>query len=255
MVNFKHAVVRLPCPEMINGLTTARLGKPDYQNALKQHFYYCKALKKCGLKVHVLPADHQHPDSTFIEDIALLTPHCAIIANPAAPSRKGEIDGFKEYLQNFFQDIEQVRDPGKVEAGDILMVGTHYFIGISQRTNLDGAKQVIAILNRYGLSASMIRLEKMLHLKTGVAYLDNHTLVATGELLTKSEFNDFEILRIEENESYAANCVLINDTVLMPTGFPGAKGMIENAGYRTCEVNLSEFRKLDGGVSCLSLRF
>jgi dimethylargininase len=252
---YKNAIVRLPCPNMVNGLTTANLGKPDYQKALRQHYHYSEALEFCGLKVHYLPADNDHPDSTFVEDIALLTPECALITNPAVPSRKGETRELDTYLKKFYRIIEFIREPGTMEAGDILKVGSHYYIGLSKRTNQEGAKQLIKILEKYGMTGSTIHLEKVLHLKTGVAYLENNQLVATGEFITKPEFGKFHIIGIDNSESYAANCVWINGKVILPAGFPITKQLIEDNGYATIAVDLSEFRKLDGGVSCLSLRF
>jgi len=156
---------------------------------------------------------------------------------------------------DFYSNIEEVQEPGTVEAGDIMMVGSHFYIGLSERTNEDGARQVIAYLEKYGLSGSVVRLEKMLHLKTGVAYLENNNLLACGEFLTKEEFQRFNILEVDEDESYAANCIWVNDVVLVPKGYPKTKRTIEKAGYAVREVDVSEFRKLDGGLSCLSLRF
>ena len=239
----------------INGLTTANLGSPNYELALSQHKEYIEALKKCGLDVIVLDPDENYPDSTFVEDTALLTPYCAIITNPGTLSRKGETAGIKNVLEEYFPNIEIVNEPGTIEAGDIMMVGDHYYVGLSKRTNRNGAEQLISILNKYGMTGSMVTLENVLHLKSGVAYLENNNLVAAGEFLLKEEFKNLNILRIDDDESYAANCVWINDYVLMAKGFPKAKKTFEKENYNIMELNVSEFQKLDGGLSCLSLRF
>jgi dimethylargininase len=252
---FKTAIVRTPGRSLVNGITTAGLGVPDYNKALRQHKSYIAAIEKCGVKVHVLEADENFPDSTFVEDVALLTPNCAIITNPGAMSRKGEIVGIKEILSKFYSELEEIKDPGTVEAGDIMMVGSHFYIGLSERTNEIGAKQMISILEKYGMSGSVVTLEKVLHLKTGLAYLENNNLIACGEFVTKPEFQKFNIIEIDEAESYAANCIWVNGKVIVPMGFPNAKTKIESAGYETIEVDVSEFQKLDGGLSCLSLRF
>jgi dimethylargininase len=251
---FTKAIVRKPGKSIIDGLTTADLGKPDFQKAIEQHAAYVKALKSCGLEVHELPSDENFPDSTFVEDVALLTPRCAVITNPGAPSRKGEIVSMKDVLKGYYKDIEEIRSPGTIEAGDIMMVGSHFYIGLSNRTNTDGAEQMIKILNKYGMSGSTVKLDKVLHLKTGLAYLENNNLVACGEFLSNPEFKKFNIIKIPEEESYAANCVWINNNVLIPKGYPVTKQKIEAAGYNVIEVDVSEFRKLDGGLSCLSLR-
>jgi len=252
---FTRAIVRTPGKSMVNGLTTADLDTPDHELALVQHAKYIEALKKCGLEVRVLKEDEQYPDSTFVEDVALLTKDCAIVTNPGAASRKGETAEIKKVLRDYYINIEEVREPGTVEAGDIMMVGTHFFIGISQRTNENGAQQVIAFLEKYGMTGSVIKLEGVLHLKTGLAYLEHNNLVACGNFVSKKEFQKFNILKIDQDESYAANCIWVNNRVFVPEGYPKARATIESAGYSIIEVDVSEFRKLDGGMSCLSLRF
>ncbi len=252
---FRKAIVRKPGKSMLKGLTTAELGLPDYEKALLQHAEYVKALQECGLEVIVLNADEDYSDSTFVEDTALLTHKCAILTNPGALSRRGEVVEIKKVLKEHYSNIEEVHLPGTVEAGDIMMVGSDFYIGLSERTNKEGARQVIEYLEKYGMRGFTVKLEEVLHLKTGVAYLEQNNLLACGEFLTKEEFKKFNILEIEEEESYAANCIWVNDSVLVPKGYPKAKEIIKNAGYEVKEIDVSEFRKLDGGLSCLSLRF
>ena len=252
---FTNAIVRIPCKAMVNGLSSANLGVPDYQKALLQHADYIEALKECGLKVTVLSADENFPDSTFVEDIALMTPRCAILTNPGAPSRTLETRTMLNTIREFYTEVETIDAPGTVEAGDVMMVGDHYYIGLSERTNQAGAAQMIAILERYGLSGSMVELNKVLHLKTGLGYLENNNLLACGEFLNKPEFQQYKLLEVDPVEAYAANSVWINGTVLTPLGFPKTRSLIASAGYKVREVDVSEFQKLDGGLSCLSLRF
>ena len=240
---------------MIHGLSTAGLGPPDYDLAMLQHAKYAETLKKCGLEVVELDADERYPDSTFVEDVALLTKECAIVTRPGVPSRRGETLEIMPVLEKYYKNVEQVKAPGTVEAGDIMMVGTHFYIGISKRTNETGARQVIKFLEKYGASGSIVHLKKVLHLKTGIAYLEEDTMIASGEFLDWEEFRRFRILEIAPEECYAANCIRVNDRVIIPAGFPGAKCTIEDAGFKTDTVDVSEFRKLDGGLSCLSLRF
>ena len=252
---FTRAIVRTPCHAMVSGLSSANLGLPDYQKALVQHADYIEALKECGLQVTVLPPDENFPDSTFVEDTALITPRCAILANPGAPTRTLETRSILLALRDYYADVEVVRAPGNVEGGDIMMVAEHFYIGLSERTNQAGAEQLIAILEKYGMRGSVVNLEKVLHLKTGLAYLENNNLLACGEFPGKPEFQHFNLLQVEQQEAYAANSVWINGSVLVPRGFPNTRALIESAGYRIREVDVSEFQKLDGGLSCLSLRF
>jgi len=252
---FTNAIVRKPGRSLLEGLTSADLGIPEYSKAIIQHKSYIRTLQNCGLRVKVLEADENLPDSTFVEDTALLTPHCAIITNPGVISRRDEVINMKRVVKKYYSSIEEIMDPGTVEAGDIMMVGDHYYIGLSERTNINGAEQIIRFLEKYNLSGSVIKLEKVLHLKTGLAYLENNNLAACGEFLSEPEFKKFNIIEIPESESYAANCVWINDRVLIPAGYPISRQKIIDTGYKVIEVDVSEFRKLDGGLSCLSLRF
>ena len=252
---FSKAIVRIPSRSMTQGISTANLGLPDYENALKQHKDYIKALQECGLTVSVLPADEKFPDSTFVEDVALMTPYCAILTNPGASSRCNEILSMAPVLNDFYSEVEHIEAPGTLEAGDIMMVGEHYYIGLSERTNLQGATQLIDILSKFNMTASIVSFKEVLHLKTGLGYLENNNLLAAGEFLSKSEFSQFNLLKVEEDESYAANSVWINGTVLIPDGHLKTHEMIASLGYKTRLVDVSEFQKLDGGLSCLSLRF
>ena len=252
---FTKAIVRTPCKNITKGITSAHLGLPDYSTTLEQHQNYVEALKKYGLEVIIMEADKNYPDSTFIEDTALLTPFCAIIMRPGVKSRIGETESVTEFLKDYYEKIEIIPEFGTIEAGDIMMVGNHYYIGISERTNEAGAHQLISILTKYGMSGSKVKLNDVLHLKTGLAYLENNNLVITGEFLNHEEFKKFNQIKIDVDESYAANCIWVNDTVILPAGFPKTKKVIGQAGYITSDVDVSEFRKLDGGLSCLSLRF
>jgi dimethylargininase len=252
---FKNAIVRKPCPELVHGISTAGLGTPDIDLAAGQHADYVRLLTGCGLRVTVLESDGRHPDSTFIEDVAVCTPKCAVITNPGAPSRKGETEGMKEVLGEFYDRIEEIRPPGTLEGGDVMMAGSHCYVGISGRTNREGAGQLIRILQKYGMTGSMIPLKKMLHLKTGLSYLDRNNLLISGEFLDNAVFKRFNRIVVDEEEGYAANSLWVNGTVLVPSGYPETQQKIGAAGYTAIGVDVSEYRKLDGGLSCLSLRF
>ena len=254
-MSFTKAIVRLPDSNLLEGITTASLGLPDYNLALKQHRQYIDALQECGLAVTILPPAADFPDATFIEDVALCTPRCAIVTRPGAPSRRGETEGIREILARHFQYIENIQSPGTLEAGDVMMVDNHYFIGLSQRTNLAGAKQLINILEKYGMSGEAISLSEMLHLKTGLSYLEHNNLLVFGEFVDHPAFASYNCIEMDAEEAYAANSIWVNERVLTPAGFPKTSRKIASLGYEVIELDVSEFQKLDGGLSCLSLRF
>jgi len=183
------------------------------------------------------------------------TPHCAVITNPGAPSRNKETGLIKEVIPKYYEQIEQIEPPGTLEGVDVMTIGSEYYIGLSDRTNEEGARQLIDILNRYDLSAHMVNLSDVLHLKTGVSYLENNNLLVYGEFKEKSIFDSFNKIEVPDDEAYAASCLWINGTILVPAGFPETKKKVEDAGYKTVELEMTEFQKLDGGMCCLSLRF
>jgi dimethylargininase len=252
---FKQAIVKTPCTNMVNGISEAGLGQPDYQLALQQHQQYIDALQQCGVEVTVLPADDNYPDSCFVEDPAIITTETAIITRPGADSRKGETKAIEQALLNQGLDIQHIKAPGTLDGGDVMMVDKHYYIGLSDRTNQQGAQRLIQILEQHGMTGETVEMNDMLHLKTGISYLENNKLLATGEFIEHPAFAGFETMPVEPAESYAANCIWVNDKVIAPLGFPKTQTMIEQAGFQVITVDVSEFQKLDGGLSCLSLRF
>ena len=136
-----------------------------------------------------------------------------------------------------------------------MMVGDHFYVGRSARTNEEGIKQFIAILEKHGLTGSEVPLEKVLHLKTGVNYIENNNMLVSGEFIDKPDFAKYNKIVIPEEEAYAANCIWVNDKVIVPEGYPAVEKAVKDAGYEVLLVDTSEYRKLDGGLSCLSLRF
>jgi dimethylargininase len=252
---FSRAIVRQPGNSLVNGITTAGLGSPDYELALKQHGQYIDALEQCGLEVTVMPADENYPDGLFIEDAALVMSGCAVSTRPGASERRGEVGKVASELLSFYEQVEAIEAPGTLDAGDIMMVGQHFYIGLSERSNQAGAEQLIEILKAHGYSGSMVAFSEALHLKSSVSYLENNRLVITGELCDKPAFAEFDHIVIAADEAYAANCVWINNRVLVASGYPNTSKLIADLGYEVIELDVSEFRKLDGGLSCLSLRF
>lgn len=255
---FLYAIARKPAATFSNGLTTANLGKPDLATTLKQHDAYCSTLRQCGLEVTILEADPRYPDSTFVEDTAVLTSKSAVITNPGAGSRKGEVVEIEATLTRFYKKMFTITSPGTVDGGDICEAGCRFFIGISARTNEQGGRQLAELLAKEGYGTVFVDIRGMkdlLHLKSGIAYLGDDTLVLVDALAGRPEFNAYNIIRVKPEENYAANCVRVNNYVLLAEGFPQLKKTIEMQGYKVKLLNVSEFQKMDGGLSCLSLRF
>jgi len=255
---FRRAIVRLPAENFADGQTTVDLGVPDFEKALAQHERYCEALVSCGLALTRLPADPRHPDSTFVEDTALIAPGGAILTRPGAPSREDEVADMEPALQEFFPALRRIQPPGTVDGGDVCEAGDHWFIGISARTNEEGARQLSELLASDGCGSSTVDIRSIagiLHLKSGIAWLADRRLVVIEELASHPAFAGWEIVGVDPGEEYAANCVPVNERVLFPKGFPRLEKRLRGLGYRPLVLDVSEFQKMDGGLSCLSLRF
>ena len=269
-----RGIVRPPTANFPEGLTTADLGPPVYARALKQHEAYCAALEQCGLTLTRLKADGRYPDSTFVEDTAILTERCAILTRPGAASRAGEVAEIREVLARFHSELHSIHPPGTLDGGDVCEVGNHFFIGISERTNEAGAEQLAELLAASGYTAGFvdIRVGKktesvpgvvsnrssspaILHLKSGLAYLGDNRLAVSEALAQRQEFRGYDLVRVPAGEEYAANCLRVNDYVLVAAGYPAFEGTLRELGYQTIALDMTEFQKMDGGLSCLSLRF
>lgn len=256
---FTRAIVRPPARNFADGLTTVDLGVPNVDLALEQHAAYCEALVRHGCEVITLPADARYPDSTFVEDTALILPGIgAMLTRPGATSRAGEVDAIAGALRHFFPTLPQIAAPGTLDAGDVCEAGNHVFIGLSHRTNADGAAQLSRWLAQFGYTASTVDIRGIagiLHLKSGIAAVDPNRLVLISDLAGHAAFAGYDVVHVPVGEDYGANCVRVNDVVFASVGQPGLDARLRGLGYELEVLDMSEYRKMDGGLSCLSLRF
>ena len=224
---FSHVIVKTPCTAMVHGITGhPELGAPDYEKALEQHRAYIETLRQCGVDVTVLPADEAYPD---------IEPAVAEFYPP--------------------DKIFHIKAPGTLEGGDVMMCGDTFYVGLSGRTNPEGVKQLANILEPFGCKVVGVPLTEVLHLKTGVVYLENGVMLTAGEFCTKSAFEGYTKITVPKDEPYAANCIWVNGKVIVPEGYPKVLKAVQAAGYQTLTCDTSEYKKIDGGLSCLSLRF
>ena len=227
-----RAIVRAPAATFADGLTTSGLGKPSFALAQDQHARYCEALERCGLTLTRLPADERYPDSTFVEDTAILTARGAIVCRPGAESRRGEVAEIRAALPTIVGEIEA---PGTVDGGDVCDAGNRFLIGLSSRTNEQGARQLATILSELGYESQALDLRdhpQLLHLKSGLAALDDGRLIAVSALGGRPELGRREIIPVGSDEAYAANCICVNGRVLIASGFPRLREVTGRAGLR-----------------------
>ena len=255
---FRHAIVRLLGANFAQGLTRVDLGAPSLALARDQHRAYCDALRDAGLELTVLPADEAYPDGTFVEDTAVLLPEGAMLTRPGADSRLGEVDAIRVALGAHFAAFAQIVAPGTLDGGDICEAGRHVFIGLSHRTNDAGAAQLATWLRGHGFEATTVdirRMESILHLKSGMSYVGNGRLLVIEELAAHPAFAAFERLVLDPDEAYGGNAIEVNGRILIASGHPRLEAKLRALDETVVVLEMSEFAKMDGGLSCLSLRF
>ncbi|MGA0098683.1 MAG: dimethylarginine dimethylaminohydrolase family protein [Steroidobacteraceae bacterium] len=256
-MRFTHAILRVPGQHFAQGLSSAGEGPPDLERALEQHAAYADALRACGLQVEVLPADLDHPDSCFVEDPAIVTEAGALLTRPGAPSRLGEVVTLRPVLERYVGSVSSIEAPGLLDGGDVCDLGGRFLIGLSGRTNAEGAGQLSRWLEERGYQAETVDLAdhpRLLHLKTGISAIDEGRVVTVPGFPAARLLDGMERIEVEAGEEYAANCIRVNDRVLVPAGYPRLMERLEGLGYQTLPLPMSEFRRMDGGLSCLSLR-
>ena len=251
---FKYAITRRPGKTFDRGITTSNLGVPDYELALKQHAAYIETLRSIGLDVIELDPLPDYPDAHFVEDTAVVTPEVAVITNPGAPSRRGEEKSIAEVLLQYRQ-IEYIQSPATVDGGDVLMMGNHFFIGISERTNPQGAEQLGRILEKYKKTWTSLQVGAGLHFKSSVNYIGRNSILVTPDFAYHKALNGYSKIIVDQKEEYSANTLWLNNHLLLPGGFPNTKTKLESLGLPIIELDVSEMQKMDGGLTCLSIRF
>ena len=252
----RNAIVRPPAATFAGGITTADLGPPDPDLALRQHAAYVAALEGCGVGVVALEPEPDYPDSTFVEDTAVVIPGAVILTRPGADSRRGEVASIRQALEQRGERVRAIEPPGTLDGGDVCEAGDHYFIGLSARTNEAGAQQLAGFLAEAGCTSSLVAIRGLpiLHLKSAIASVGPGRVVLTEGLQDHEAFRSYERIRVEPDEEYAANCVFLNGKVLVASGFPKLARSLTERGYSLVALEMSEFRKMDGGLSCLSIR-
>jgi dimethylargininase len=252
---FTQAIARKPAENFARGLTTTVSVKPpQYELLLEQHETYIETLKSCGLEVTILDPLPDYPDAYFVEDTAVVTPDVAVITNPGAATRQGEEESMVPVLAGFHK-IERILAPGTVDGGDVLQVGSHFFIGLSERTNKEGAGQLGRILASFGNTWVTIPVKAGLHFKSSVNYVGKNTLLVATDFAECEQFKGYDKIVVEEAEAYAANTLLVNGHLLSPAGFPATRQKLGVLGFEIIELETSEVRKMDGGLTCMSIRF
>jgi dimethylargininase len=251
---FKRAITRKPSLDFADGITTSNLGRPEYELMLAQHKAYVNTLRVLGLTMVELDPLPGYPDAHFVEDVAVMTPAVAVITRPGAPSRQGE-EAAMELALRPYRPVAQIKAPGTLDGGDVLLVGDQCFVGLSQRTNDAGAAQLDQILEQQGIIYTAVPVAAGLHFKSSVNQIGEKTLLVTADFAGRSELDGYEQIVVPEGEETAANVLWVNGRLLIPQGYPQTKQKLLDWGADLIELDVSEAAKMDGGLTCMSLRF
>jgi dimethylargininase len=253
---FSRAITRTPAASVVNGLSAEDRGTPQLAQMLKDHEAYITTLRETGASVTVLPPLEDYPDAVFVEDTALCLPACAILMRPGAPSRQGEVMHMAATLKAHYENVFEITEPGHIEGGDILMTSREILVGKSARTDAHGVRQLKELVKPYGYRVRELQTPPdVLHFKTDCSLLDNDTVLSTHRLAASRCFEGYRVLYTAKGEEAAANAIRFNEFVIMPAGFPQTAALLRDNDYNVREINNSECAKIDGGMSCLSLRF
>ena len=251
LIGLTHAV----SPDITNcEVTFIDRERIDYHLAVQQHEDYCAALSKCGVGVRKLSTNLAHPDSCFVEDMAVVVDELAVVTSMGVASRRGETEAIETELARY-REMAHIRPPATIEGGDVLRVGRRVFVGLSRRTNAQGIKGLARILRPRGYDVCPVNVRGSLHLKTACTVIGGETLLANRRWVDLEPFEGYNVLFTPEDEPWAANTLRIGDTIFLQSGFPRTLELVQGLLDRVEVIDTSEFRKAEAGLSCLSIIF
>lgn len=253
---FTHAISRHPGNSVAKGIRVSGKSDPDPEAFSNEHKSYIQALVTAGVEPIVLPKLEEFPDSVFVEDAALCFDGSVMLLRPGAESRFGEAAALEPHLQETFESVIKLHGNGRVDGGDILLTDSDALIGLSERTDLDGINGIKSTLEAHGYRIRTVNTPAgVLHFKSDCGLLDSKTIFSTKRLASSGCFDGYTVIEVPDHEEAAANLIRVNDYVILRSGFPKSKSLLEQRGYKTITAKVDEAAKIDGGLSCLSLRF
>jgi dimethylargininase len=256
VVHFTRAIARRPSTSSVDGLRSIDRGAPDVAALRQEHRAYVDTLTALGVWVDLLPALEAFPDSVFVEDPALVFPEAAVLLRPGAPSRLGEAAELRPALSARFEHVIALDGDGCADGGDVLLTPEAVYIGLSARTDLEGATALARVLASLGRRAVVVTPPPgVLHLKTACSLVDDGTVLATRAMADARLFPGLDTLVVPEGEEAVANALCVNGVVLLAEGFPKTAALLARRGYDVRTLKLDEVMKLDAGLSCMSLRW
>jgi dimethylargininase len=224
----------------------------DVELARRQHAAYCTALRSLGCELLVLAALDEHPDSVFVEDTALVFDELAVLTQPGALSRRGEVESVGLAL-SAFRPLARITGAGTIDGGDVLRIGREVYVGRSARSNDEGIGQLRALLAPHGYRVHGLATRDCLHLKSAVTRVDEASVLVQPRWLDPAPFAHLRCIEVDEGEEHAANALLAGGGLVYPECFPRTRDRLERAGIAVTAVDVSELQKAEGAVTCCSL--
>ncbi len=253
---FNRAIVRRPARSVVSGLRAEDTGDPTYEGVMAEHDAYITALRANNVDVTILPALEAFPDAVFIEDPALVFTQGSVILRSCAASRAGEAQAIKQALQESFNTVLNLPTGGFVEGGDVLVTPRSVMIGLSARTDRQGAEGLVKQLAALGQTGQIVQTPPdVLHFKTDCALLDEETILTTARLARSGVFDGFRTVLVPDGEEAAANALRVNDMVFIGSDFPKTIALLAENNFDVLTMPTSQIGKIDAGLSCMSLRW
>jgi dimethylargininase len=226
----------------------------DVARATAQHAAYVDTLARLGCTVERLPDESDNPDSVFVEDTAVVFDELAVIARPGAESRRAETGSVATALERY-RDLACIKSPGTLDGGDVMRAGQRIYVGLSGRTNADGARQLADLLAPHGYGVSAIDVRGCLHLKSAVSVVADDTILINPRWADVAHFRGFRRVDVHPDEPFAANVLSVDETLVCPAAAPRTRERLGAQGFAVESVDVSELAKAEGGVTCCSLIF
>jgi dimethylargininase len=266
-MSITHALCRAVSPAMLDCELSFIDREPiDLDLANTQHNAYVHALRALGVEVVELPAEAAMPDSVFVEDTVLLFDELAVMTRPGAQSRRAEVASIEAAFSAYREIIARISEPGTLDGGDVLRIGKHVFVGLSQRSNQAAIDQLSAYITPFGYHVVAVPMHDCLHLKSSVTALSDNTVLINPDWVGVNYFKNYRQIAVAKSEPHAANVVRIASTastgsateselILMPSNFPETQALVQAAGFSVHTVDVSELQKAEGAVTCCSVLF
>lgn len=252
---FNQAIARIPGCSVVDGLRPDASQVPDHALILREHAAYVEALRRAGVQVEVLPALEDYPDSMFVEDPALVFDGFAVSLALRAESRAGEAVFLRESLARRFDEVLAL-PRGHVDGGDVLVLGSEVLVGVSRRTDAEGAAALATLLRGRGLAVRVVSTPPgVLHLKSACSLVDAGTVLATAEAAAQVDFGDRRVLVVPEGEEAGANVLRVNGSLLASATYPRLIERLSREPVRLEPMRTGEIAKVDAGLTCMSLRW